>query len=379
MYTPSVVGCISIVDNTNLRQRLSLVGLEVVHLSFRSHSVHKTYNKKFLVQSISDPLMVSNGAMAYDIHLVTEEFFISESKRIRRGYKNRNISDIVKEILSKDISDNIDLDMDDTGGVMDIVLTDKTPYGCIHELARYANTTDDPHTTYMFFENRDGLNFKSIHNLFTNKSKFTYSKREIRDHSESYDINNHLGIREYKKLGTTDTLRDISSGKNNNSLVGIDYLTKSAVRIKYDYTEDYTKSNHVENSQLSYEVVFDSQVNKVIPIETLRLNSAYFKSKEGSSRKSSNLERSIPHRTALQNRLLENNCYIVISGNTDITVGDVITLEIDNRHMEKDNEYNRDTTASGKYLVYSVQHAMNSNSMMSRIYLMRDSIPKELI
>ena len=68
---------------------------------------------------------------------------------------------------------------------------------------------------------------------------------------------------------------------------------------------------------------------------------------------------------------------ITVAGNTALTAGNVIDLKIPSS-TEEGTEVLLDRKFSGKYIIAGLTHIYHRQGMTTRLYLVRDSIPKNI-
>ena len=67
---------------------------------------------------------------------------------------------------------------------------------------------------------------------------------------------------------------------------------------------------------------------------------------------------------------------LTVAGNTALTAGNVIDLKIPSS-TEEDEEVLLDYRFSGKYIIAGLTHIYQKTGLTTKLYLVRDSVPKQ--
>jgi len=225
---------------------------------------------------------------------------------------------------------------------------------------------------YMFYENRDGFNFKNISDiaaepLFQSFSQNDYltSERSSVDPQPVY----RDPVLDYKKIidfhvdTSYDFERDRLAGTVKTTMFVPDPILKRYTKLKYSMLGDKAPKL---NSRLPYSdaVVGLSEGNNV---SHTRFYNAFDRGDP------SNL-------TYLQNRIAQMRRYqstkieIEVLGRVDYTVGKKVYVEIPlTRQISKDDTDILDKVYSGNYIIGAISHRFDSDKHMCTMELIKDS------
>ena len=102
VYSPSISGKLVVSDAIGLLNLASINGTEFLKIIFqKTNDSSITISRTFRVFSVTDKtLSINNNFENYTINFCSEEFLISQQYRISKSYKNKEISDIIADILN---------------------------------------------------------------------------------------------------------------------------------------------------------------------------------------------------------------------------------------------------------------------------------------
>ena len=198
------------------------------------------------------------------------------------GNRLKNSMDnlVVDSVLKNYIQTNRDRLVEKTIGIKKIVVPNMHPYDLIKMLAREA-ISDNDLGTFIFFENKEGLHFKSLKNLYNSTVIESFEGGSFRmtplgnGHPAASDVE-----MEYKRAltygisGQNDMLANIKSGMLGSSMTTYDSFRKSY------YTHTYAHSFKGDDEQLESHSIYspslidkeNNQINE-FPLSRIHLQS----------------------------------------------------------------------------------------------------------
>ena len=117
----------------------------------------------------------------YLLNFCSEENVVSASRRISKSYRGKTMSSIVTDILTKQLKVTPEklraTNIENTSGVHDVIIPFLNPLTAISWLASrtVSSSAKSRGATFMFYENTQGYNFKSLETLFQGNTKAKYS------------------------------------------------------------------------------------------------------------------------------------------------------------------------------------------------------------
>ena len=399
IFSSAFTGNIIIVDTLNLIEKLPILGQEYIELKCSTPQENPTkesvIEKRFILHSIVARDNISTGAQSYSLDISTEDSIRNLKTRVSKSYTD-SIDNIVFDVLKNKLGSSQNLNIGRTSGVRKIVSPNVHPYTLINMLKKEAvadmGLNLPPH--FLFFENKNGLNFISLESLymrgivaklhagdkdgdeFTSQSayhkddtKIAQSNKRVLSHS--FGANNDLTV-------------NIVGGMLGSNLITHDIYNKSYKTYNYDYFRDFDKHERVEvnpkpiyNQQIISEKDLGSFTNsniKVHPTCGLVNDKQHYGDGD--------LRASRPQDWILERQAkmceLNNGGIINISmnGNTQMTVGDMVHINIPITGIDHDNEEIEYT--SGNYLISKLRHSISPQMKQHEIHmqLVRDCTTK---
>ena len=384
IFRGTVSGHVLISDSISMIDRLGISGNDFLELKFRKSKLveeGQSISKYFRIYRVGERILNNSETESYALHFCSEELFLSEQTKVSKAYSGKTIEEIVTDILNNHMQiDDKYLAVESTEGLYDFVIPYKKPFDAINWLSSYAipaKSKTVKGADFVFFENAEGFNFRSLQSLFTSRtySNYIYSQKNVGDLENTGNLGRDLGtIKSYTFLDTFDTLYGTVSGAFANRLITIDPLTRRYYDTKFDYVEDYqnklndkNKNSLINNTQNRLGKTANQNYDSVLKV---MISNANQKKAEGISddpytvANDIRAETYVPYRTAQLALSHYVRIKLTISGDPNLTVGTTINVELPSSASNKDgsglNEGLTDQQYSGKYLITSVRHIISS-------------------
>ena len=399
IFSTAFTGNIIIVDTLNLIEKLPILGQEYIELKCSTPQENPTkesvIEKRFVLHSIVAREDISTGAQAYSLDIATEDSIKNLKTRVSKSYKD-SISNIVSDVLKNKLGSSQNLNISSTSGVRKIVSPNVHPYTLVNMLKKEAVSDTglklSPH--FLFFENKNGLNFTSLESLYNkgsvarlhsgdkdgdgftsqvayhnNDTKIAQSNKRILAHS--FGNNNDLTV-------------NIVGGMLGSNLITHDIYNKSYKTYDYDYFRDFNKHNRLErngkpiyNQQIISKKDLGSFVNSNVKVHpTCGLDNDKQHYGDGDLRANKPQDWILDRQAKICE--LNNGGIINISmnGNTLMTVGDIVHINIPITGIDHDDEEIEYT--SGNYLISKLRHSISPQMKQHEIHmqLVRDCTTK---
>ena len=336
--------------------------------------------KKYLyVSSITDVISEAQQE-SFTLNLVSREAITNETSRVSRRYSAK-ISESVSKILTDVLKTDSIGTIDETSNKYGFIGNMRKPFTTLIWLASKGVpvVSKDATAGFVFYQTRDGFQFRAIDNLISQKPKATYVYSPT---TVSYNDNNEKVDNEFKIL-------NYSTQKNQNLIEKLRLGTYASQRTFFnplDFTftdyqkglfklEDYAnKSNNLggtdlrlpkisEGSDLSLGDAPSRIITAILDIGTVE--------KEVS--KSENADPSLYQSQSLMryNILFTQALSVMIPVNTDLRAGDVIECLFPNNSKSDKSEHDSET--SGLYMIKELCHHFNVNNSYTSMKLLRDT------
>mgnify|MGYP001179071330 FL=1 len=371
-------------NGKSLTEGLPVVGTEDVSIKLHD-SYSNTLELDLVVNKVSIP--TSDTQKEIVILTMTSEEFIrnhQEIARVKKRYDGR-ISDHVKNILSENLkAKNIkDENIQETSNNYNFIGNRKKPLYILRWLSKKSFSNKDGKSGdtagFVFYENRDGFNFKSLDSLFAQspKEKFIYN-----DTPEGISVSSELQNVKISKFSIDNTLtanRKLSMGAYNTKLIAFDPFN-------CDYKEVVQSADEAKSGTTLSSKKLPKLNEKFTDVPTrttyiLRDTGTLPKGDVEEQLQLSDKEIFEPAKilnqaTRRYNQLSLYSVDIEIGLDLSYKVGDTVEIELKSLNQQDDGERNK--MVGGKYLVMSLRHTLLTKNAVTRLGLVRDSIGRKV-
>lgn len=363
MFNTCMLGSIEIHDRGgNFQQNIPLIGEERISFKFKIDESTEEITLLFDVYHLSRNIQSGENTMQYILHFISHEFLANQTVLISDGFIRKKPHEIVKSCMTR-IS-NKKINIEESANPINYVSPSIHPFAVINYVSPRSIAKSN-NSTYVFFEDINGFNFKTIEKMYEGAAiDYYFSKKNLTNadfESEYYAITSYEIVQSY------NTLDNMSKGSYGATVYGFDPYTRDYTKTTYNYNldDDFKKLKHLDNnnpnnklhtSQYQYKDAFQGFL-KCLPIS---------ESHQGDKFKN------IAKRNT-QINLLTNGLKIVlqVAGNSDILVGSVINLNYPNKSRDNDKQP-LDKYLSGKYLVTAVRHIFTQTKYTTVMEITRD-------
>ena len=380
IYEPYMSANISLVDANNLPAILPIVGNEQLVVSFKTPKfADRTITLAF--NSSNMPLKKVSGnqkTQFEELTFVSNTWISGVNKRISDSYEG-TISQMVSDIIDDHVLtfDERPPSISGTDEKFKYNMPFVTPFQAINMLKRKAykkrkNITD---AGFLFFENSNGLNFVSLHELKTRGVKvvLNYGRKNSRNGAEITEERFNSGELLEPKRSFNRAL-EMSSGIYGGAITRYD-LTKKKIESKIvtieqmETPENLLNKHTLHPSEIKYirEGLFSNNIvnTEAFAQDDIEDNSKIF---------DLHLERQID---ILRSR--GNVITLRVAGNSDLNAGDVIRFETPALVNQEKSSGEDDTLVSGNYIISKLDHVITKTKYYCNLELIKDSIIEELL
>ncbi len=395
IFNNGISGALIVNDSMNYIQILQLQGQEILILSLDKPGLDNPIEKNFRIYKISNRTQTKNTNENYIIHFCSEEFMLNEQYKLSKSYTNIKISDIVKDIAfnSLKIEQKDFTNIDETSGLRSLVVPNFKPIQAINWLCTFALANDNKNvgSPYLFYENRDGFNFKSILNLFKQPifRKYQYDEKNLKSKQNEMvsDINKEfVNVISFELVNSFDSISAVRTGALSNKTHTVDPLRLKFGESNFDYKEYKKNSASLDASGVPYSATnrFGDKIDetpgviKFCVTSTGQSENLYFKNKEITVNEN-RVEETVSHRTAQLALLFTNRLKILVPGDVELSVGKVIQFDLPEIVSNSTTgQKQTDKFYSGKYLVTAVRHLINQeNHFFTCLEICKESFPND--
>lgn len=415
IYDPFVSAVLNMVDSgVNLIGSLPIQGgekvtikiIDVAETEFEYELyVWKVYNRVF-----------TKSTQTYNLALTSKEALYNEGVRLTEILSGTPDS-IVKKILTEYLKTSKDVNTETCKYQVKFFPNGKKAHSIIQSISQKAvpqssgstasssvdKTTDGGKTGlsgdtkkasgtagFLFFENKDGFNFKSIDYYYSTGGDTFKGESEVAEYyaKPNQDTPSRQVIENYRFSNEVDVIDQMRSGTYASHIVVYNYSTGFYEEYRYNLQENYENMAHL-GSQSKLGKMQESLSVNPSRVMTVLLDHETWHSEDtpGSIEERDNdggnsasfpdyqkhwLAQSIARRYFMENQKLE----IEIPGNMDLKAGDKIKVILPNMSSEGlRGKEDVDRENSGTYLISSLSHNnvfLNSSTCTTKIELIRD-------
>jgi len=392
--------CELIVSDTNsLINFIPIVGDETIHIAFKTPSFEKMREYVFRVYKISDLDRSTQRGETYVIHAISQEVFDNLRKSVNKSFVDLTGDKIVNAIYEGYLKPSVDdhsrikkkniINTQASSNRQSIVFPGIKPFEAIDYVGQESipdiSTQQTITPNYIFFERQDGWYFKTIDSMLYAKpfDDFYLADAATEKKNEGGDvIHEYQNISSLEILDRLDVMKKTHQGLYSHTVETIDPITKRFKQDKFLYKDEMKNIAHLEDHD------FDGD-NLVL---RKNFGSDYYVSKKSSLNKDSDnsityytisnigenynkqdyLNKAINTDTQIRNpRVLHNTLKydvasriqlsnirlsVVIPGNSDIQIGDVVNLHIPEASQNEEYMKKISRMYDKRFFVTAVRH-----------------------
>jgi hypothetical protein len=311
------------------------------------------------------------------IDFASKEYFANEQQRVIERYEGK-ISDHVKKIISS-IEGKIE-QVDNTSSSYNFIGNDRKPFYTCTWLASKAVPDQDvgSRAGYLFYQTRDGFNFRSIDKIFEQEPVKKYMFNNTGETPTEYDAN----ILDFSIDSDIDLKQNMTLGTYNSRAIyfnpfSMDYYVKE-FKYKPDnvgkagkyFAGDLVAKEFTESPTRLMSHVFD-----VGTMPNGKGNDQLEQWKKNSTTSNYDAENTMAQSVMRYNQMFTVKTNVTIPADFSIKAGDIVQCDFPEVSGERAKEKNPQT--GGIYMVASVCHRVTPRETFTRLALVRDSFGKK--
>lgn len=387
IHSPILYGEIQMIDTSDIVTNMPIIGEEILSIAYTDFFGNEL-EQEFFIYAIDEMLEARHtNVLYYKIKFISIEHFLSASKSISKGYRQRQLSTIVQEIFDEYLVNTEEfaqktntIDIEPTLGIQSLIIPDLEPISAIDFLKRRSASLEYEGHNFYFFQTRSQFRFTTDERLieesqrgkkdFNPKNVYVYDPAILDQPVEKRSIamNN---IQSFILMSKFNTINEMKSGAMSIDAITIDLQQKQYKHNVYEYKESYKEIIHTD-SEVKFKHT-DKFIEDFYGPENHKVSMIVW---EDIDRQFTRLYKDI-----LGNRI-PNYYYrntlqakIEVFGRNDLSSGDVIKLQIPELqdNVNKGKEIHRDL--SGYWLINSINHELS----VGKNYNMTMVISKDLI
>ena len=356
------------------------------------------------VYKLSDMSQPSQ-AQDFILNIASLEFIKNETSRCEFKFKSQTIDKHIRQILGPHVMNVnpdkiLDKNIEETENTYTFIGNNRKPFYTIEWLCPKAITNSVQGVSgigtesgsnnakgkgtagFLFYENKEGFNFKSVESLVRSTTLKDNKKKSVASYvykgfgatANPYNLNENTNINAFYMNKSTDIRDALTVGQYSNLTIFYDSLNQTFSQIEYKLEEEIKDDSTLGGDDE------EDQKKLPVPLNLDKYNSRLYTrvsdhgalgvgklGLEATGRDPVDQAKSI----ARYNALFSQSLNIQIACNTNLKVGDIIHLEFPRIRGGKSE--NIDPSMSGNYLISRLNHHMQPNASFSSLNLIRDA------
>ena len=415
IFSPTMSGQITLLDTNSIVLNLPIIGQEYLSFKIKTASLGNEgtdiidYTENVFSIYKIDTRLMGDGAEAIVLHFASPEMMRNNRTRVSKSYTN-SLDKIVTDVLQNEryLNSKKDLFIEETVGVRKLVAPNSLPFTFIQKLSSEAISQEHGSPYFLFYENKDGIHFRSLDSLYNqpitatyNTGKFSHQKGSgtvVKDVLEEYSrpINHQI-------VQANDMLSNVRGGLLGSQLITYDIYKKNYNIKSFKYFENFKDHSRIGDNPIYNTNVIDEFGNMVDnftnanihlhPTSKVEENDAQhytrravrFKGEETNITTApyspNRIENSLLHRQAKFLELRKGLSLVVeVHGMTNMAIGQTINFEM-LVVGETHGKSKADPYYSGKYLIAQLRHDFNETPQKNHTIAMtivKDGYSEEL-
>ena len=198
IYSPFISGVIVLKETIDYINLFPLIGEEFINISIHTPSMPQKIDQQFAIYKLANRMKTNDSNQLYEIFFTSKETLVDVNKKVSKSY-NGKASDIVNEIVKDKINgleSTKNLILEESINNIKYISNYWSPVKNINYISELAKNFGN-FPSYLFFENRKGLNFSSLQTMYTQDPiqtftddsyfrDFTYAGNTVRNVEEEY-------------------------------------------------------------------------------------------------------------------------------------------------------------------------------------------------
>ena len=380
IFTPTMSGQIVLLDTNSIVLNLPIIGQEYLSFKIKTASLGNErtdiidYTENVFSIYKIDKRLMGDGAEAIVLHFASPEMMRNSRTRVSKSYTN-SIDKIVIDVLQNEryINSKKDLFIEVTVGVRKLIAPSSLPFTFIQKLASEAIFTKNKGSPYfMFFENKDGIHFRSLDSLYSQPVSAEYNTGKFFHQENSGTVVKDI-LEEYSRpighqiVQANDMLSNVRGGLLGSNLITHDIYKKNYNTKSFRYFKNFPDHGRLSDNPIYNTNVIDEFGNTVDnftnanihlhPTSKVEESDAQHYTDTTTAPYSPNrIENSLLHRQAKFLELKKGLSLVVeVHGMTNMAIGQTINFEM-LVVGETHGKSKADPYYSGKYLITQLRH-----------------------
>jgi len=383
ILSPTMHGFIYIKDGQGIINRMPVNAHETILSSFRTPGVGGNYIDFSLETSKIDERVRSIGERAegYRLDLNTSGARKNLQTRVARALSGSPES-IIETICSEYLDGSLNSEKS-SNDIPKFVFPNMRPITAIKSIVPLA-LNDKGQSDFIFYEDRNGYNFKSISSIVnrkTKETKATYTLKptaqrdvESPNRNQSF-LEGFTNLRDYTPVTQSDHVKSMESGQFATQVYSYDIWGKNVSASTNSYYPDFKDYDREAKHPVvpTNSKYLEGKNRIIVEPKTARSNT-----ESNTERYQSEPDKYRGSRVVLINQLRSQQVKIMIPGNSLLELGDHVEILIPRADpIDNSEPIWFDQRSSGVYTITAIRHDIDSNEYTNTLELSRSGLPLE--
>jgi len=323
---------------------------------------------------------------SFTLHLTSKEALQNETVRCCEKYNNANINTHVENILKKVLQTTKIGKIEQTSNTYSFIGNNKKPFHILTWLgpksisaySKSGNSGKEAKGTsgFLFYENIDGFNFRSIDSLVSNTQiqNSSSDKENIPKYTfdgigaiQANDLNNNFKILNYNYEKNIDLMKSLRVGMYVNKTYFYNMYTQELDIYKYRLKDELGDKTLGGNESIAISEQFGDSITRIL----VRASDHGILDSKGTFAQSGRDNADMSKSFSRYNLLFTQALNINIPCNVKLKAGDIIYAQFPQMESAQTGEVDKEQ--SGNYLIKELRHHFSPNEMLTSLRLVRDS------
>ena len=384
IFSPTMSGTITLLDANSIVSNLPIIGQEF--LSFKIKTASITEGGTSIIDFTENPFSVykidqrieGTNSELITLHFASPEMLRNLRTRVSKSYTN-TIDNIAIDVIqnSRYINSKKDLFIEETVGVRKIISPNSNPFTFIQKLSSEAISKNNGSPFFLFYENKEGFNFRSLDSLYAQPITAEYNTGEFYHQESSGTVVKNV-LEEYSRpishemVAVNDTVKNVRGGLLASDLITYDIYSKKYERKNFRYFNNFNDYGRLGNSPIYNTNFIDEFDNTVDNFTNANIHLHPTSKNNGSDAQHYVLDptakniKSLYSPNGIENTLLPRQSKFVelnkgvslnvkVHGSTNISVGQII--QFNKQTVGNANESGDfDPYYTGRYIISNLRH-----------------------
>lgn len=365
IFANSLSGHIQLVDSNNTLNNLNIMSGDSIEVSIKTSAFPESVVNTFVIYKIDEAIPINEHTISFRLYFTTKDAIENQKLRVCKRF-NGNASNIVPEILGSFSTDPV-VSVEESSQIIDYISPNVKPFDAVRYVTSNAANTDTGNSSFTFFETlKGGYNLKSIETLCSAPHVTEYNKYlTMMDDQEDVRYHDRL-FRSYDKFSTghrIDLIKGIKNGVYASRYIIHDIMSKDYKYVDFN-RDSVTTLDEYKNIKPEDEYSYDLPTGVVTVHKNRTDRSSEYKSPY--SRKS------------VVKGLLQNTVNIEVSGNSDLSSGDVVLFGFPVNSSIMTTSSNVDKYLKGRRLIVAIRHTLKKTGYTQVLEIAKDSLSEKL-